>query len=89
MKVSHPKFNREFVNKSVQNTLDFLEKTLKGENQVINFKQPEKLKKDVDFVVRDEACSEEELLKVCQLVLENQVKPYHPHFHNQLFGGFD
>ena len=22
-------------------------------------------------------------------MLDHQVKPYHPHFHNQLFGGFD
>ena len=22
-------------------------------------------------------------------ILKKQTKPYHPHFHNQLFGGFD
>lgn len=89
IKSGHPKFNREFVHKSFQQTLDFLEKTLRGENKVINFKSPEELRKDVDFAVREKGCSEEELLEVCQKMLDNQVKPYHPHFHNQLFGGFD
>lgn len=89
LKKSHPKFNRDFVNKCVQNTLDFMEKTVRGENKVVDFKHPSELKKDIDLTVKDEGCSEEELLQACQLVLENQTKPYHPHFHNQLFGGFD
>lgn len=85
----HPNFNRAFINQSIQKNLDFLETTLKGENNVINFKKPEDLHNAVDFVVKDEPCPEEQLLKVCQNMFEHQVKPYHPHFHNQLFGGFD
>lgn len=56
---------------------------------MINFKSPHDLHQSVDFTVRNEPCSEEELLEACRAMLDNQVKPYHPHFHNQLFGGFD
>lgn len=31
----------------------------------------------------------EYLLEQCKLVMEHQVRAHHPHFHNQLFGGFD
>lgn len=67
----------------------FLERTLKGENKVINFKLPQELQKAVDFKISNLPCPDEELIAACESVLENQVKPYHPHFHNQLFGGFD
>ena len=85
----HPKFNRSFINKSIEQTLNFLEETLKGDNKVINFKQPEQLKEAIDFDVKDEPCPDEELLDACTSILDYQVKPYHPHFHNKLFGGFD
>ena len=56
---------------------------------MIDFKQPEQLSSEIDFEIGDEPYEKDDLIKQCKLILENQVKPYHPHFHNQLFGGFD
>jgi hypothetical protein len=35
--------------KALQQTLDFIEETLKGSNRVINLKQPKELRQAVDF----------------------------------------
>jgi hypothetical protein len=69
--------------------LEFLETTLKGENKVINFKLPAELKAVINFDVDGRPCPKDELIRLCAAILDHQVKPYHPHFHNQLFGGFD
>jgi hypothetical protein len=40
MHTIHPKYDKTFVNRSFEMIQQFLEKTLKGENKVINFKLP-------------------------------------------------
>lgn len=52
-------------------------------------KLPTSLSQEIDFKIANEPMSEEELLSVCSKILDYSVKPYHPHFHNTLFGGFD
>lgn len=89
MQKIHPKYDRHFVNKTFEMIQEFLEKTLKGENKVIDFKLPEELSQLINFKVGAEPCPEDELIRTCKSILDHQVKPYHPHFHNQLFGGFD
>lgn len=42
---NHPNYQREFMQKGLGMTLDFIESTLKGENKVIEIKEPEELKK--------------------------------------------
>ena len=81
--------DRAYADKALKQTLDFLEATLKGENKVINLKLPDELKSLVDLSIKDEPCPKDDLLKACMGVMEYQTKPYHPHFHNQLFGGFN
>lgn len=39
----HPKYDRLFINKTFEMIQEFLEKTLKGENKVIDFKLPKEL----------------------------------------------
>jgi hypothetical protein len=43
----------------------FLERTLKGENKVINFKLPQELQKAVDFKISNLPCQDEELIAAC------------------------
>jgi hypothetical protein len=40
----HPQYDRKFIEDFLQMTLDFVEKTLKGENKVIDFKLPHQLR---------------------------------------------
>ena len=89
MEQIHPKYDREFVNKWWDMTRDFLERTLKGEEKVTNLKMPDELQKLIALEVGDEPCTKEHLIEETKKVLHYQTKPYHPHFHNQVFGGFD
>ena len=70
-------------------TRDFLERTLKGEEKVTDFQPPEKLKELIALDVVDEPCTLDHLMEETKKALKYQAKPYHPHFHNQVFGGFD
>ena len=85
----HPQYDREFVSRWFNMLQTFLESTLKGDERCVSFKKPEDLTKMINFEVDDEACTKDELVDECQKVLKHQAKPYHPHFHNQLYGGFD
>ena len=83
------KLNKKFLNDAFKMITDYLDETVTAKKPVINFHLPDKLRDIVDFDIRQEGVSPEELIHQCKLILENQVRPHHPHFHNQLFGGFD
>lgn len=54
----HPKYDKKFVSKSFQMIQQFLERTLKGENKVINFKLPKELMDTIDFNIQQEPCED-------------------------------
>jgi hypothetical protein len=83
------KLNKKFLSDGFKMIADYLDETITAKKPVINFLLPDELKKIVDFDIRQEGISPDELLKQCKLVMEHQIRPHHPHFHNQLFGGFD
>ena len=85
----HHKYSQEFVNKWWKMIQSFLEDTLQGNEPITNIQLPDQLGKLVDFDVTEEPVSEETLMEETLKALKYQAKPYHPHFHNQLFGGFD
>jgi hypothetical protein len=85
----HKKFNRKFLSDAFKMITDYLEETLSAKKPVINFHLPDHLRKIIDFDIKEDGVSPDELLKQCKLVMEHQIRPHHPHFHNQLFGGFD
>ena len=66
-----------------------MEKTLEGTNHAAKIKQPEELHTEIQFKIDDAPISSDDLIETCKKVIDNSVKPYHPHFHNTLFGGFD
>lgn len=39
--------------------------------------------------ISENPVSQDKILEEVKLIMENQIRPYHPHFHNQLYGGFD
>jgi len=83
------RYHRKFMQSGFDMILNYIEETLSSRKPVINFSLPHELKKKVDFSIGEEPTSPEYLLQQCKLIMENQVRPHHPHFHNQLFGGFD
>lgn len=83
------RYHRKFMTNGFEMILNYIEETLSARKPVINFSLPNELKKKVDFSIGEEPTTPEYLLQQCKLVMEHQVRPHHPHFHNQLFGGFD
>ncbi|XP_013106315.1 cysteine sulfinic acid decarboxylase [Stomoxys calcitrans] len=58
--------------------------------KIVNFVQPEELKKLIDLKIEEnQKYSLEEIQKICQQVIKYSVKTSHGRFHNQLFGQMD
>ncbi|XP_063596063.1 cysteine sulfinic acid decarboxylase-like [Penaeus indicus] len=57
--------------------------------KVIEFKQPEELKKLFDLRVGQDGCSPDEAHALLEQVVRYSVKTTHPHFYNQLYAGID
>ena len=85
----HERFHRDFLKEFFDIVLNYLEETLGGLKPVINFKQPEELRKAIDFSIPRQPTPNAEILEEIKRIMDNQIRPYHPHFHNQLYGGFD
>ncbi|KAJ3660387.1 hypothetical protein Zmor_004837 [Zophobas morio] len=58
-------------------------------NRVLNWKDPEELKRLMDFGLRRAPESHEQLLKILKDVVGYSVKTGHPYFVNQLFSAVD
>ncbi|XP_067946141.1 cysteine sulfinic acid decarboxylase-like isoform X2 [Watersipora subatra] len=56
---------------------------------ILEFYQPEELRKRVDLSLKEQSMSDNELKTVMEQVVRYSVKTGHPHFFNQLFGGVD
>jgi sulfinoalanine decarboxylase len=61
----------------------------KRENKVLEWTDPEELKKKFNMDLKDEADSDEELLKLTNDTIKYSVKTGHPYFVNQLFSCVD
>lgn len=61
----------------------------KRENKVLQWTDPEELKKQFDMSLKDEADSDEELLRLASETIKYSVKTGHPYFVNQLFSCVD
>ncbi|XP_022082482.1 cysteine sulfinic acid decarboxylase-like isoform X2 [Acanthaster planci] len=79
-------FFQEMCNLIVKEAID---KTTSGKCKVLNFVHPHLLSEKIDLAIRDDPASQEELLKLCQQTFDYSVRPGHPRFFNQLFGGQD
>lgn len=86
---AHPRFNKEYMQKAFDLAMRYTEATLAGKNKAINFYLPDEIYKQVDLKIGEDPLPDDELLQLCEKILDLSVKPYHPHFHNTLFGGFD
>lgn len=59
------------------------------ENKVLEWTDPEEMKKKFDMSLKDEGDSDEELLKLANQTIKYSVKTGHPYFVNQLFSCVD
>lgn len=57
--------------------------------KVIEFKQPEELKKLFDLRAGHDGCSPDEAHALLEQVVRYSVRTTHPHFYNQLYAGID
>lgn len=83
---SHEKFLRTLFDNVLNNAV--FEGT-KRENKVLEWTDPEELAKKFDMSLKDEADSDEELLKLANDTIKYSVKTGHPYFVNQLFSCVD
>lgn len=61
----------------------------KRENKVLEWTDPEEMKEKFDMALKDEADTDEELLKLANDTIKYSVKTGHPYFVNQLFSCVD
>lgn len=59
------------------------------ENKVLEWTDPEEMKKKFDMSLKDEGDSDEELLRLANETIKYSVKTGHPYFVNQLFSCVD
>ncbi|XP_023218241.1 cysteine sulfinic acid decarboxylase-like [Centruroides sculpturatus] len=63
--------------------------TIKEKHRVIDFRQPEELKKFMDFDVQEEPADRKSLLKFCEDFVRYSLKTSHPLFLSRLYHGVD
>lgn len=80
---------REFLQKIVDLLIDYVELTFNRDEPVLDFHQPECLKKKFDMAIDSKGHSLQQLVEDCTLALRHQVKSGHPRFMNQLSTGLD
>lgn len=76
---------------------DFLSEVLNGaifnatdrSNKVLNWVDPEELKRSIDLELKSEPDSDEKLLELARATIAHSVKTGHPYFMNQLFSSVD
>jgi hypothetical protein len=82
----HENFYRQLMNLVFEKAI--FEGT-KRENKVNEWTSPEELKKIMNFGLKDEPDSDEQLLKLANDTIKYSVKTGHPYFVNQLFSTVD
>lgn len=76
---------------------DFLSEVLNGAvfnatdraNKVLNWVDPDQLKRSIDLALKDEPDTDEKLLELTNSIIKHSVKTGHPYFMNQLFSSVD
>ncbi|XP_076324642.1 glutamate decarboxylase-like [Tachypleus tridentatus] len=80
---------RDFLLRVVQILLEFLKSSADRSSKILDFYQPEQLKKILDFDLLAEPKKLDQLLTDCRNTLKFQVKTGHPYYFNQLSCGLD
>uniref|UniRef100_A0A182QH49 Glutamate decarboxylase n=1 Tax=Anopheles farauti TaxID=69004 RepID=A0A182QH49_9DIPT len=75
-------FLTEVLNSAVFNATD-------RANKVLNWVDPEELKRTLDLALKDEPDTHEKLLELTRATIRHSVKTGHPYFMNQLFSSVD
>lgn len=75
-------FLSEVLNNAVFNATD-------RSNKVLNWVDPEELKRSIDLSLKAEPDSDEKLLELARATIDHSVKTGHPYFMNQLFSSVD
>ncbi|XP_078033090.1 LOW QUALITY PROTEIN: cysteine sulfinic acid decarboxylase [Augochlora pura] len=81
--------HKEFLEKLLAILIDCAFESVSRKNPVSRWREPNHLRDIVKFDVRDEPCSQDNLLEIADKVFKYSVKTGHPHFMNQLFSGLD
>lgn len=83
---SQEKFLRSLFDNVLKNAIF---DATKRENKVLEWTDPEELQQKFNMELKDEADSDEELLKLANDTIKYSVKTGHPYFVNQLFSCVD
>jgi glutamate/tyrosine decarboxylase-like PLP-dependent enzyme len=67
---------------------EYVRECRRGEVPVVEYKTADELQDMLDVRVCGEGCADRELLSLIETYLACAVRTAHPHFSNQLFGGF-
>lgn len=79
----------QFFQKIFDLVIDFIGKTMSRSEKILDFKNPEELKKHFNFEIPAEPKSLNEVLDDCTKIMNSCVKTGHPRFFNQLSQGLD
>lgn len=82
--------HEEFIRSSVEVLLKHaVFEGTNRKNKVVEFRNPDQLRKLFDFGVRNLPSTHEDLLKILEDTIRYSVKTGHPYFANQLFSSLD
>uniref|UniRef100_A0A7E4UMW5 Glutamate decarboxylase 1 n=1 Tax=Panagrellus redivivus TaxID=6233 RepID=A0A7E4UMW5_PANRE len=81
--------SRAFLQQVVDILYDYIKEEHKRSTKVLDFHQPEDLKKMIDLKIPEKPMNLQELLESCEQVLKYSVRTGHPRFFNQISCGLD
>nr|XP_029715325.1 cysteine sulfinic acid decarboxylase-like [Aedes albopictus] len=82
----HQQFLTDFLSEVLNNAVF---NATERANKVLNWVDPEQLKRTLDLELKDEPDSHEKLLELTRATIKHSVKTGHPYFMNQLFSSVD
>lgn len=81
---------QQFLERLVPMMFDMIQDiTCNRDSKVVNFLHPDEMQKRINFSIADGPCSNDKILASLKDVIKYSVKTGHPHFYNQLYGGFN
>jgi len=81
---------QQFLERLVPMMFDAIQDiTSDRDSKVVNFLHPDEMQKRINFSIADGPCSNDKILASLKDVIKYSVKTGHPHFYNQLYGGFN